>query len=140
MVIADKMSRGRTLIIGGGMADEIGMDMLKQGIKQESEIMDISDNTIIKYLNHPKNAKGAGIKPSEWGKVSKVLYNPKGIYQDTKQKYLTYVKTAPYDKDRTIKVVIRPNYKQVGSTSNRIVSVGIVPNRDMKNKQYRKIK
>ena len=130
VVRADAKPRGR-IIFAGVIPDEIKNDYEGRGLTLESNEVLIDDATIIKYIDHPKESKGAVIDVQRYNEVEQVINNPTHIYEDLQQKEIIYI----------LKVTIHPNYKKKGKTYNLAKSIGIVQQSNMESPtKYRKIK
>lgn len=138
-VLNDGKSRGRSYELSK-IDRTVKRDMNKKGISLETDIVTIKDNTVLKYVSHPKRAKGAAIDLNKFWMVEKAVTKPNHIYEDTKQNQLVYVYSSRYTKGKTLKVVIQPNYKEKGKVYNILKSIGVVAKEDMNGAQYRKIK
>lgn len=139
MVRDDAKPRGR-IIYAGEIPAEIRSDYESKGLRLESNEVLIDDATIIKYINHPKEAKGAVIDKDRYDEVAQVINYPTSIYEDINQKDIIFVGTRYYSTGKVLKVVIHPNYKRKGRTYNLAKSIGVVDIADMNGKQYRQIK
>ena len=117
MVRADSIPRGR-IIYAGEIQAEIQRDYESKGLKLESTEVLIDDATIIKYIDHPKVAKGAVIDKDRYDEVAQVINNPMHIYEDTNQKEIIYVGTRNYSTGKILKVVIHPNFRKKGRIYN----------------------
>lgn len=115
-------------------------DLSRKGIVVKSELAAITDKTILKYRNHPKKQKGATVSVHRFRMVEVAVKRPKNVYIDTKRSRLIYVSSVKYSKNKILKVVIEPNQKIGKRYYNKVVSIGVVDNIDMKSKQYYKIK
>ena len=139
MVRDDAKPRGR-IIYAGEIPAEIRRDYESKGLKLESNEVLIDDATILKYINHPKEAKGAVIDKDRYDEVAQVINNPTHIYEDTGQKDIIYVGTRNYSTGKVLKVVIHMNYMRRGRIYNLAKSIGVVDAVDMNGRQYRQIK
>lgn len=139
MVRSDAYRRGRK-IYAGTIQPEIRADYESKGLSLESNDVLIDDATIIKYIDHPKEAKGAVIDKKRYDEVAQVINNPTHIYEDTGSNDIVYVGTRNYSTGKVLKVVIHPNYKRKGSVYNLAKSIGVVYEREMTHPQYRQIK
>ena len=115
-------------------------DLSKKGIAVKSDLAAITDKTILKYRYHPKKQKGATVSVHRFRMVEVAVKRPKNVYIDTKRSRLIYVSSVKYSKNKILKVVIEPNQKIGKRYYNKVVSIGVVDNIDMKSKQYYKIK
>lgn len=140
VVRADAKPRGR-IIFAGVIPDEIKNDYEGRGLTLESNEVLIDDATIIKYIDHPKESKGAVIDVQRYNEVEQVINNPTHIYEDLQQKEIIYIGTRDYETGNVLKVTIHPNYKKKGKTYNLAKSIGIVQQSNMESPtKYRKIK
>ena len=125
----------------GRVDDIVREDMAKKGHSLETETIIVLDRTVLKYIGHPKESKGATVAVTRYGEIETAINAPTHIYEDLNSKELVYVYTHPYEKGKVIKVVVHPNYKYKGVTANVAKSWGIVDIDKMEDtKQYRKIK
>jgi hypothetical protein len=124
----------------GNIDDVVKASMKQKNIELLSDEILITDKKILKYLNHPKEAKGAVINTNRYNEIEKAINNPQNIYEDLDSKTLVYIYTSGYD-HKTLKLVIHPNYKMGGDTFNILKSIGLVENWNLNNpKKYLKIK
>lgn len=145
-VIADGMARGRRIKIGR-LKHLFGIDrMLKQGFDQSSPLW-LTDDTIIKYINHPKARKGATVPLNLLPAVARALNNPKHIYLDVSVKnrklgYLIYVGTLNHKgmKGKVIKAVVHTDYSDKGEVFHKVKSFGIVNMHNMNHPDFMRIK
>ena len=138
-VLSSKIARNEVKKLGE-IDNVVIEDMKNNGIDISSNDILISDKIILKYLNHPKGAKGAVVDFNRFYEIEKLVIKPTNIYEDTNSKALVYAYTSPYD-DEILKAIIHPNYKMSGNTINLLKSIGIVDKTMMNNNiQYRKIK
>lgn len=140
MVLADPKPRGRIQPIGK-IHKAVVKDMRDRGVALKSDRVVINDETIIKYINHPKEKKGAVLDSRDYWRVERTVNRPRHIYVDKQQKELIYAYSSkPADKN-VLKVVIHPNYYRNSRYYNLLKSIGIVPKRSLNNKsKYEKIK
>lgn len=145
-VIADGKSRGRRMKIGR-VDSFMGKHKYRQRGFDRTAPLYLTDDTILKYLNHPKGKKGATVPTRLLPHVVRALNNPKHIYQDVsgknlKKGYMIYVGTLrhPEFKGKVIKAVVHANYSQHGEVYHKVKSFGIVDKTNMRDSQYRKIK
>jgi len=124
----------------GRIDDAIKANMVAKGLTIETETIIVLDKTIIKYIDHPKAAKGAVVPAERYGLIEQAIKNPLHIYEDLNSKELVYVYTHPYEEGKLIKVVVQPNYKYKGATANVAKSWGVVEEGQMNHSYYRKIK
>lgn len=138
-VIEEGVSRGKYIKIGN-LNEVAQRELANMGIKLQSAEVLLTDDTVLKYVDHPKKAKGAAIPRDRYDKIKNVINNPKHIYQDIKQKNLVLVFSGKYGKGKILKVVIQPNFKQGKKVFNKAKSIGIVDAHHLNQQQYRKIK
>lgn len=124
----------------GRIDDIVREDMAKKGRSLETETIVVLDRTVLKYIGHPKEGKGATVAVTRYGEIENAINAPTHIYEDLNSKELVYVYTHPYEKGKVIKVVVHPNYKYKGVTANVAKSWGIVDEEQMTHSYYRKIK
>ena len=124
----------------GRIDDIVREDMAKKGHGLETETIIVLDRTVLKYIGHPKEGKGATVAVTRYGEIETAINAPTHIYEDLNSKELVYVYTHPYEKGKVIKVVVHPNYKYKGVTANVAKSWGIVNEEQMTHSYYRKIK
>ena len=139
-VLSDGFSRGRELRIGT-LNEAVQREM--QNMKADIDNTDvvITDDVIIKYVNHPKNAKNETLPENQYNKLKNIVNNPKHIYIDTKQNNLVFVFTSKENKGKIIKAIIQPNFKKGSRVYNKVKSIGVVDaNQISKQRQYKKIK
>jgi hypothetical protein len=122
----------------GTIDDYIIADMKNKGINIASKDIFITDKVILKYINHPKAAKGAVINFQRFSEVEKTINNSQNIYEQINSKSLVYAYTFPYD-NKVLKVIIQPNYKLKDNFIHLLKSIGIIESRDMNSPYYRKI-
>ena len=134
-----KRSIGKAMWIGV-LDGEIIADMHNRGMLLETRDIVVLDKTILKYINHPKESKGATVSPDRYNEILKAINTPLHIYEDTNSKVLVYIYTHPYEPGRVVKVVVHPNFKHKGSVVNAAKSWGVVEAIQMDMKNYRKIK
>lgn len=145
-VIADGKVRGRRMRIGR-LKNLFGVrGMRRQGFDRSAPLW-LTDDTILKYTNHPKASKGATVPVNLLPALARALDNPKHIYLDTSSKNknkgnIIYIGTInhPQYRDKVIKAVIHIDFTRNGETYHKVKSYGIVDRVDMKGKQYRKMK
>jgi len=145
-VLADNKNRGRKYRVGK-ISKYVLNDMKRQGIKLESKEVVIFDETVRKYVTHPKRLKGAAINLRKMVKAERAVKHPKNVYQDMmEENKLAYICTRGYSPKKCVKVVIDVNYHYKGKVMNKIVSIGIIDPKKMDvldrngNRRYRKIK
>lgn len=124
----------------GRVDDIVREDMAKKGHNLETETIIVLDRTVLKYIGHPKESKGATVAITRYGEIETAINTPTHIYEDLNSKDLVYVYTHPYEKGKVIKVVVHPNYKYKGVTANVAKSWGVVNESDMNTHDYRLIK
>ena len=139
MVLADGMKRGRELVVGT-ISTEVVQDLNSKGIELETTEVIVDDATIVKYIKHVKREKGATVASGRYWMVEKTLKCPAHIYEDMEQKYLVYINTRAYAREKVLKVIVHPNYKSKGRKINLLKSIGVVESTKMDSPQYRKIK
>ena len=140
MVRDDAKPRGR-IIYAGEIPPEIRRDYESKGLRLESNEVLIDDAAILKYISHPKEAKGAVIDKDRYDEVAQVISNPTHIYEDLKQKGIIYTGTRNYSTGKVLKVAIHPNYKRKRRVYNLVKHIGVVNEDNMKDvTQYRQIK
>ena len=114
--------------------------MAKKGRSLETETIVVLDRTVLKYIGHPKANKGATVAATRYEEIETAINAPTHIYEDLNSKELVYVYTHPYEKGKVIKVVVHPNYKYKGVTTNAAKSWGVVSEQSFLSTYYRKIK
>lgn len=134
-----KRSIGKAMWIGV-LDGEIIADMHNRGMLLETRDIVVLDKTILKYINHPKESKGATVAPDRYNEILKAINTPLHIYEDTNSKVLVYIYTHPYEPGRVVKVVVHPNFKHKGSVVNAAKSWGVVDENKMDEPYYKKIK
>ena len=134
-----KRNIGKVMWIGV-LDSEIVTDMHAQGRLLETHDIVVLDKTILKYINHPKESKGATVAPDRYNEILKAINTPLHIYEDTNSEVLVYVYTHPYEPGRVVKVVVHPNFKHKGSVVNAAKSWGVVDENKMDEPYYKKIK
>lgn len=134
--------RGNGMMVEVAPVNELVIeDAMKKGLLFHSMTIVVTQNTIFKYANHPKEKKGAVVPVSKYDLIEKALKTPLHIYEDPIQNEIIYVFTCPYDESKLIKVVVHPNYKlKRGVFINSAKSWGIVVSEAFYNSQYRMIK
>ncbi|MDR1864083.1 MAG: hypothetical protein LBR08_00755 [Bacteroidales bacterium] len=124
----------------GRIDNTIIKDMKQKGVDLQSDSVFITDRKILKYLNHPKEKKGAVIDPKRYAKIEQLVKNPLNIYEDINSNTLVYVYTSDYDQ-KVLKAIIHPNYTLNGNVINLLKSIGVVERRQLDNINiFRKIK
>ena len=142
---ADKLRATRRSI---GRAKHIGTidsaviaDMRDKGLELQSKEITVLDKTVLKYIDHPKEAKGATVNAARYSEIEAAINTPLHIYEDLNSKALVYVYTHPYEPGKLVKVVVHPNFKYKGSIINAAKSWGVIEVDKMEDtNQYRKIK
>lgn len=125
----------------GRIDDTVKTDMENKNTPLQVETIVVLDKTILKYIGHPKVAKGATLDITRYGEIEAAINTPSHIYEDLNSKELVYVYTHPYEAGKVIKVIVHPNYKYKGVTANVAKSWGITDIDKMEDtNQYRKIK
>ena len=138
-VFSSKMTSNKVKNLGE-IDENIIIDMNKKGININSNEIFITDKIILKYLNHPKSKKGAGINLKRFSEIEKMILNPKNIFEDITSESPMYVYTFDYD-EKIIKAMVQPNYKIAGNLINLLKSIGIIDEIRMANPtQYRILK
>ena len=121
-------------------------EMRKKDIPLKSTNVVMRDDTILKYEDHPKAAKGAVLPPNKYYLLDKLVRKPTHIYVDTTKGKPMFVYTTRYSSGKVIKAIIEVNYKANKMTYNSLKSVGIVDKDKMNStlsngkRQYKKIK
>jgi hypothetical protein len=100
-------------------------DLKKNGIELAKTEIVISDKKVLKYLDHPKAAKGAAIDLARFEEVAKAINSPVAILQDLQSKKLVYVFVSQYD-SKMLKVIVEPNSIVGGNITNLAKSIGVV--------------
>lgn len=130
----------RSLYIFGRTNRAVLLDLARRGVTVMSDKTAISDKTILKYKDHPKRSKGAVVSFNRFVMVEKAVKKPKNVYIDSNRNRLVYVSSVKYSKDKVLKVIIEPNQKFGKKYYNKVVSIGVVNKKNMKEVQYIKIK
>lgn len=115
-------------------------DMRDKGLELQSKEITVLDKTVLKYIDHPKEAKGATVNAARYSEIEAAINTPLHIYEDLNSKALVYVYTHPYEPGKLVKVVVHPNFKYKGSIINAAKSWGVVEAWSMDLEYYRKIK
>jgi hypothetical protein len=89
-------------LIVGTISNDVVMDLQQKGVTLETTDVIIDDAVIMKYIKHVKNQKGAVVEPDKYWLVEKTLRNPTHIYEDIEQKYLVYVNTRAYVREKGV--------------------------------------
>lgn len=121
--------------LGVGISRRIGF--------ARNEPIYIDDKAILKYIQHPKKAKGATVPPQYMNLLKKAVQRPNGIYRDNSPKnrgHLIFIGTIPKSKGRVIKAVIHTGYSRNGAKYHYVKSFGIVAASHFKERVYSKIK
>lgn len=84
-VITDGKTRGRKIKIGR-VNNFMGKNKFRQRGFDRTAPLYLTDDTIIKYIHHPKGKKGATVPVKLLPAVVRALNNPKHIYQDMSSK------------------------------------------------------
>ncbi|MDE6428351.1 MAG: hypothetical protein K2K59_05305, partial [Muribaculaceae bacterium] len=114
-VLNDGVSRGKEFRIGA-LNEAVQRELSNMEIELKSDDVVITDDVIIKYVNHAKKAKDATLPFNQYDKLQDIVNNPEHIYIDTKQKELVCVFTGKENKGKIIKAMIAPNGKKGGTT------------------------
>lgn len=122
------------------ISPRIAADLQRGGIELKSSRISIQDKTILKYIDHPKKAKGATIDTKRYRMAQNAIAKPKHIYRDNSKGGFVYIGSKKYSGDKVIKVVLQPNYKKKKRYYNMVTSIGIVNKVNMNSPQYVKIK
>lgn len=139
-VFESKKTQNKLKVLGK-IDQSITTDAANKNVFLISNDIVISDKIIAKYINHPKERKGAVIDRNRFSEIETAIANPTNIYEDLKSKSLVYVYTSPYDKNKILKLIIEPNYKIKKATVNMLKSIGIVDKSSILDfNLYRKIK
>lgn len=138
-VLRDGKERG-SIFHFGMVNPRIAADLRGGGIELKSSRISIQDKTILKYIDHPKKAKGATIDTKRYRMAQNAIAKPKHIYRDTSKGGFVYIGSKKYSGDKVIKVVLQPNYKKKKRYYNMVTSIGIVNKANMNSPQYVKIK
>ena len=138
-VLATNRKRGSVYIFGRTNKAYL-RDLSRKGVEIKSNIAAITDQTILKYRNHPKKKKGAAVSVHRFRMVEAAVKRPNNVYIDRNRSRLIYVSSVKYSKTKVLKVVIEPNQKIGKRYYNKVVSIGVVDKVDTKGKQYEKIK
>ena len=124
----------------GNIHSSIIKDMKSKGVDLISNELLITDKKILKYLSHPKGAKGGVIDSKRYGEIQKAIENPTNIYEDLTSHNLVYAYSTKYD-GKSLKLIVHPNYTLNGNSLNLVKSIGVVNDWDLSNVNlYRKIK
>ena len=124
----------------GRIDDAVRADMQAKGRALETETILVTDKAVLKYIGHPKEKKGATVAVTRYGEIEAAITSPTHIYEDLNSKELVYVYTHPYEQGKVIKVVVHPNYRYKGVTTNVAKSWGVVDEQSFLSSYYRKIK
>lgn len=145
-VITDGKTRGRKIKIGR-VNNFMGKNKFRQRGFDRTAPLYLTDDTVIKYIHHPKGKKGATVPVKLLPAVVRALNNPKHIYQDMSSKNIRsgnmiYVGTLrhPGYRGKVIKAVVHANFTRNGEVFHKVKSFGIVDRTNMGDQQYRKIK
>ena len=139
-LFSSKRSMGKAKQLGR-IDDSIRTDMAARSITLETETIVVLDKTVLKYIGHPKEKKGATVDRTRYEEIEQAINNPTHIYEDLNSKELVYVYTHPYEIGKVVKVIVQPNYKYKGVITNAAKSWGVVESDKMEDRhQYRKIK
>lgn len=138
-VLSDGKPRGKAHFLSN-IPFPIFQDSRRRGVNLKSDHIFISDKAVLKYVSHPKSAKGATLPFKEFWKTVNIASNPRNIYIDSKRKNLVYIFTSRGAKGKSVKIVIEPNYKFGKQRVNMVTSIGVVEKSRMKHPQYMKIK
>lgn len=138
-VLSDGKPRGKAHFLSN-IPFPLFQDSRQRGVNLKSDHIFISDKAVLKYVSHPKSAKGATLPYKEFWKTVNIASNPRNIYIDSKRKNLVYVFTSRGAKGKSIKMVVEPNYKFGKQRVNMVTSIGMVEKSRMKHPQYMKIK
>ncbi len=138
-VLSDGYSRGRELKIGN-LNEVACRELQNMRISLHSSDVVLTDDVVMKYVSHPKQAKNAVLLRNRYAMIKNIVNNPKNIYIDKNQRNLVFVFTGKYTGDKVIKAIIQPNFKKGKKTYNKLKSIGIVESHHMKQPQFKKIK
>lgn len=144
--ISSGVSRGNKIKIGR-LKNLLGMTRQRKYGFSTSAPLYLTDDTIIKYINHPKAKKGATVPVELLPAVARALNNPKALYIDrsgknTARNNLVFVGvlTHPAYKGKVIKAVVHVDFKVRGEIFHKVKSFGIVDKTNMDNRIYHKVK
>lgn len=144
--IASGVSRGRKMKIGR-LKNLLGMKRQRKYGFTNSAPLYLTDDTIIKYVNHPKAKKGATVPLELLPAVVRALNNPKALYIDrtpknTARNNLVFVGTIthPKYKNKVIKAIVHVDFKAHGEVFHKVKSFGIVDRITLNDPIYHKIK
>ena len=127
----------------GNMSHFLGMGIARRSGFSRNEPIYIDDKAILKYVHHPKKAKGATVPTQYMNLLKKAIQRPSHIYIDrnTKNKgALVFVGTIPKSNGKVIKAVIHTGYSCNGRKYHYVKSFGIVAGTHFKERVYLKIK
>ena len=124
----------------GTIDSAIIADMRDKGLELQSNEITVLDKTVLKYIDHPKEAKGATVNAARYSEIEAAINTPLHIYEDLNSNALVYVYTHPYEPGKLVKVVVHPNFKYKGTVINAAKSWGVVAESDMNLHDYRLVK
>lgn len=127
----------------GNMSHFLGIGLSRRNGFTRNEPIYIDDRAILKYVNHPKRAKGATVPTKYMNLLSKAIQRPQGIFRDNNPKNkesLVFVGTIPKSRGKIIKAVIHTGYLRNGMKYHYVKSFGIVASTHLKSSLYIKIK
>ena len=136
--LSDGLKRGKSISIGE-LNQKLVKNLKQHKINVVNKEIRLTDDTVVKYIKHPKNEKGATLPFNRYRMLKNLVYNPEHIYLQQDTSVLVY--TRKYNNDKIVKAVIHPNFKNKKSIFCKLKSIGVVNRSDMNNnKQYKKIK
>lgn len=127
----------------GNMSHFLGISMAQRSGFSRNEPIYIDDRVILKYVHHPKKAKGATVPTQYMNLLKKAIQRPNGVYRDNSPKNkgrLVFIGTIPKNKNKVIKAVIHTGYSRNGMKYHYVKSFGIVAKSHFKERVYSKIK
>ena len=121
----DGKPRGRKFSFGK-INRVVERELKKRNIPLKSKDLLMRDDTILKYENHPKIAKGAALPQSKYYLLDKLTKKPTHIYVDTTSDKPIFIYTTRFSKGGIIiKAVIEVNYEANKMIYNSLKSIGI---------------
>ena len=141
-VIQDGKPRGRMLKVGN-MSHFLGVGIARRSGFARNEPIYIDDKAILKYVHHPKKAKGATVPTQYMNLLKKAIQRPQHIYRDNNLKNkgsLVFVGIIPKSSGKVIKAVIHTGYSRKGMKFHYVKSFGVVAGSHFKERVYTKIK
>lgn len=133
-IIRDGKARGAKFNFGN-INRVVEREMKKHGLSLKTKSVMMRDDTILKYENHPKAAKGAVLPANKYYMLDKLTRKPTHVYVDTTATKPIFIYTTRFSSGKVLKAVIETNYKANKMTYNSLKSIGIIDKTKMDRKK-----